>query len=280
MAYERFYQAWANRRRNPFSKTENPVIKQETGLVIPTSSPYFIQLVELPLKETPSSVIVFNVTDNQYMTEVQTSPGQGQFRVDYPEPDGEGTGLIEFSSYDAGKTVNITYKATGSPVVTEFLDAIIENYKPSYPGIMASDTVRNSNDAEKSQASPTSWSKSKEIKLNESMPGSLKVYWEMKSETAQERVQSKLCVNGVQVGEIKESSSTVYQPFSEVITGGINKNDLIQIYVYSPDGAVIYVQNMRFCYDRAIVTIGGYTLVNPLPVEEEYVLDVTNQDPF
>ncbi len=276
----RFFQSWANRRRNPFTDQENPVEKQETGLIIPTSAPYLVQLLEVPLKEMPSSVTIYNVTDSQYMTEVATFPAQGQFRVDYPEPGGEGTGLVEFNSADAGKVINIGYKGTGSPIVTEFLDAIIEDYKPSYPGIMASDTVRNSNDAEKSQASPTGWSKSKEIKLNESMPGSLKVYWEMKSETAQERVQSKLCVNGVQVGEIKESSSTVYQPFSEVITGGINKNDLIQIYVYSPDGAVIYVQNMRFCYDRAIVTIGGYTLVNPLPVEEEYVLDVTNQDPF
>ena len=124
---ERFRKAWANRRRNPFTDQDLAVDKNENGLVIPTSAPYFIQLVEVPRKDVPSTVSVYNVTDSVYMTEVTGSPGQNEFRVDYPEPDGEGTGLVEFSSLDAGKTVNVSYKATGSAVVTEFLDTLISH---------------------------------------------------------------------------------------------------------------------------------------------------------
>jgi len=123
----RFRQAWANRRRNPFTDQELSVDKAENGLIIPSAAPYAVQLVELPRKDTPSTVTVYNVTNSVWMTETASSPGQNEFRVDYPEPDGEGTGLVEFSSLDAGKEVNVTYKATGSPIVTEFIDTLMSH---------------------------------------------------------------------------------------------------------------------------------------------------------
>ncbi|MEA3485159.1 MAG: hypothetical protein U9R03_00435, partial [Candidatus Aerophobetes bacterium] len=61
-------------------------------------------------------------------TEVLTAPAQSQFRVDYPPPDGEGTGLVEFNQNDTEKEVRVSYKATGSPMLSEFLDT-----KISYP---------------------------------------------------------------------------------------------------------------------------------------------------
>lgn len=120
----RFRRTWINRRRNPFTQMDLPTQKEELAM-IPVTSPYFIQLTELPKKDSPSTVQIVFTSNQQSLTEVSSSPAQGQFRVDYPEPDGEGTGLIEFNANDAGKEVQITYYGLGSPVVTEFLDTLM-----------------------------------------------------------------------------------------------------------------------------------------------------------
>ena len=125
---ERFKGAYANWRYNPFTDAYMTVDKTEDNLYIPASSPFLIQLLELPKKDTPSTVTVWCYDTSGYFTEVATAPAQGQFRVDYPPADGKGTGLIEFNQNDATKQVRIFYKATGSPVLEEFL-----NTKLSWP---------------------------------------------------------------------------------------------------------------------------------------------------
>lgn len=125
---ERFKNAYSNWRYNPFTDSYMLVDKTEDNLYIPASSPYTIQLLELPKNEVPSTVTVYCYDISDYFTEVLTAPAQGEFRVDYPPPDGKGTGLIEFNQNDAGKEVRIFYKATGSPVLEEFL-----NTKISWP---------------------------------------------------------------------------------------------------------------------------------------------------
>jgi len=277
MAYERFYKSWANRRRNPFTKTENPLLKQETGLIIPTSSPYLIQLVETPLKEAPSSIIVFNVTDNQYMTEVQTAPGQGQFRVDYPEPDGEGTGLIEFSSLDAGKVVNVTYKGTGSPVVTEFLEAVLEGFDNAVLGTVASGNVKNSNDTEKTTTSTTPV-KLKEIKINQNYSGSIRVIWLMACEQGR-GVWGQVYKNGTPVGSEQGTGSQGWQSFTQDISGGLQGGDLIQIYVRAASGDTGHIKNMKLGFNWYIISFKNWILSTPLSLTNTDPLDATNQDP-
>ena len=120
---ERFKEGYSNHRWNPFDDADMAVDKTEDDLYVPGSTPFVLQLLEVPRKNTPSSVAIYNYDDGAYMTEVETSPTQGQFRVDYPAPDGEGTGLIEFNSNDNGKRIRVAYKATGSPIVSEFLDS-------------------------------------------------------------------------------------------------------------------------------------------------------------
>jgi hypothetical protein len=277
MAHERFYRAWANRRRNPFTKTENPVIKQENGLVIPTSSPYLVQLVETPLKEIPSSVTVYNVTDNQYMTEVQTAPGQGQFRVDYPEPDGEGTGLVEFSSLDAGKEVNVTYKGTGSPVVTEFLEAMMEGFDNAVLGTAASFTVKHSNDDEKTTTS-TAPAKLKETKINKSYPGSVRVIWRMACEQGG-GVWAQVYKNGTPLGSEQGTDSQNWRQFTQDITDGLQEGDLIQIYVRAASGDTGHIKNMKLGFDWYIISFKNWILSSPLALTNTDPLDATNQDP-
>lgn len=125
---ERFKNAYSNWRYNPFTDTYMTSDKTEDNLYIPSSSPYLKQLLELPKKEVPSTVTVYCYDTSNYFTEVLTAPAQGEFRVDYPPADGKGTGLVEFNQNDAGKQIRIFYKATGSPVLEEFL-----NTKVSWP---------------------------------------------------------------------------------------------------------------------------------------------------
>lgn len=125
---ERFKESYKNWRYNPFTGADMAVDKEEDNLFIPSGSPFLIQLLEQPRKNTPTSVTVYCYDDIASFTEVVTSPSQGEFRVDYPPEDGEGTGLIEFNQNDADKQVKINYKATGSPALAEYLDT-----KVSYP---------------------------------------------------------------------------------------------------------------------------------------------------
>jgi hypothetical protein len=130
---QRFIDAYINWRYNPFTSGDMAVDKTEDNLSIPSGSPFFIQLLEVPRKNTPTSITVYNYNDGGYMTEAAHPPAQGQFSVDYPAPDGKGTGLVEFNSADANKQVRVAYKATGSPIVSEFLDSKVSWPSPS-PG--------------------------------------------------------------------------------------------------------------------------------------------------
>lgn len=129
----RFINSYSNRRFNPFSSGDMAVDKTEDNLYIPSGSPFFIQLLEVPRKNTPTSITVYNYDNGAYMTEAAHPPAQGQFTVDYPAPDGKGTGLVEFNSADANKQVRVAYKATGSPIVSEFLDSKVSWPSPA-PG--------------------------------------------------------------------------------------------------------------------------------------------------
>ena len=129
----RFIGGYANHRYNPFTSADMAISKTEDHVAVPSSSPFCLQLLEVPRKETPSTVVVYNYTDGITMTEVVTSPTLSQYRVDYPSPAGQGTGMIEFNSGDGGKDIRVQYKATGSPVIAEFLDTLVHWPSPT-PG--------------------------------------------------------------------------------------------------------------------------------------------------
>lgn len=129
----RFIGGYADHRYNPFTSADMAISKTEDHVAVPSSSPFCLQLLEVPRKETPSTVVVYNYTDGITMTEVVTTPTLGQYWVDYPSPAGQGTGMIAFNSGDAGKDIRVQYKATGSPVVAEFLDTFIPWPSPT-PG--------------------------------------------------------------------------------------------------------------------------------------------------
>jgi len=103
-------------RFNPFSNIAEPLhIIGETH-VIPSSTPYFIRLNEVPVKDAPSTVSL--TIAGVAATEVAAEPAAGEFRCDYTtgadSDENWNTGLIQFNAADAGKLVEVTYNGLGT----------------------------------------------------------------------------------------------------------------------------------------------------------------------
>lgn len=116
----------SNMRINPFigdGGTTNYVDFTEVH-IIPAVSPFVVRLNEVPQKKDPSNMKVVYVDETTgaptttVLTEVAATPGAGEFRPDYStNADGDedwNTGLIEFSSADAGKSIQVSYTGMGT----------------------------------------------------------------------------------------------------------------------------------------------------------------------
>lgn len=128
----------SNIRINPFigdGGTATYINLTETH-IIPSVSPYVIRLNEVPEKQDPSNIRAVWVDSStgavtaSALAEVAATPAAGEFRPDYStKADGNdnwNTGLIEFSSVDAGKIVQISYTGMGT------LAAVQSNKYPSW----------------------------------------------------------------------------------------------------------------------------------------------------
>lgn len=128
----------SNIRINPFvgdGGTTTYINLTETH-IIPSVSPYVIRLNEVPEKQDPSNIRAVWVDSAtgavtaSALTEVAATPAAGEFRPDYStKADGNeawNTGLVEFSSVDAGKVVQISYTGMGT------LAAVQSNKYPSW----------------------------------------------------------------------------------------------------------------------------------------------------
>lgn len=116
----------SNIRINPFigdGGTTNYVDFTEVH-IIPAVSPFVVRLNEVPQKKDPSNIKVVYMNETTgaptttALTEVAATPGAGEFRPDYStNADGDedwNTGLIEFSSADAGKSIQVSYTGMGT----------------------------------------------------------------------------------------------------------------------------------------------------------------------
>lgn len=116
-----------NYRLNPFNDTLNTVTITNETHIVPSSSPYTIQLCEAPKKDAPSTITLRIA--GTVAQEVAAYPAAGQFWPDYSTNadgnEGWNTGTILFNSADAGKTVTVTYKATGSIVWADTVNTYI-----------------------------------------------------------------------------------------------------------------------------------------------------------
>lgn len=130
-----------NLRYNPFTQTYTPFGYGYSGNdkevhTIPSSSPYWIYLNEIPREDSPSTLFV-NEQGGGSFTEVSftTSPATNQFRVVYGS-DGTttvttaGQGIVEFNSADAGKTVEVQYYGLGFILDKKFVNNTLKVSNP------------------------------------------------------------------------------------------------------------------------------------------------------
>lgn len=96
---------------------------------------------------------------------------------------------------------------------------------------VASDNIFQSNDAGKSVNS-TTMTKKKEIKVNRAMKGTIRIYFELKTNNATYGVaQGQIYKNGSPIGTLRQTSSTTYIPFTEDLAVDLLPDDLLQIYI-------------------------------------------------
>lgn len=112
-------------RYNPFSDVSTAVQAVERHL-IPATSPYVVNLNEVPQKNSPSTMAVKEITAvsgdvvtyGSTFAEVAANPAAGEFWSDYNTgADGDkgwNTGKLLFAASDAGKLVEVSYTATGT----------------------------------------------------------------------------------------------------------------------------------------------------------------------
>lgn len=111
--------AIVNLRLNPFTNVLSAKAITNEEHTIPETSPYTIRLIEVPRKDSPSTLVV-KFKGGSTLSEVAANPSSGQFWADYnTNPTGYdnwNTGTLLFSSADAGKTVQVTYNGIGTLV--------------------------------------------------------------------------------------------------------------------------------------------------------------------
>jgi hypothetical protein len=89
---------------------------------------YGIRLTEIPQQSSPSTVSITEyITGGQEFSEVPFSryPGPDEYRVDYGVR-GKQSGLVQFSRFDDGRTVVVTYYGLGAVLSRENIDELIE----------------------------------------------------------------------------------------------------------------------------------------------------------
>lgn len=115
----------SNYRHDPFSDVSTATTFTERH-IIPSASPYVINLNEIPQKNSPSTMTVKKITNVKGSTvtygntfaEVAANPSSNEFWPDYNTgADGDenwNTGKLLFNSSNAGQLVEIRYTATGT----------------------------------------------------------------------------------------------------------------------------------------------------------------------
>jgi len=121
-----------NYRFNPFTATNTFTVITDEVHAIPSSSPYWVRLHEVPDQSytdpTSGTPVYIRNADGMVFTEVSGSPGLNEFRVDYTYK----TGWVEFNSGNAGEIILVCYRGTGSPVEAEIVNAL-QWFQPATP---------------------------------------------------------------------------------------------------------------------------------------------------
>ncbi len=144
---------------------------------------------------------------------------------------------------------------------------------------VASSNLRNSNDTERYQTN-TDWVKVKEVVVNAAL-AACTIKFDMKNDGSTYVAHGQICKNDVAIGTDQTRNANTYATYSQDFTAlNAVATDKIQIYGKNEQAAnSVYIQNMRFYYDKQITKIGGVTLTTPLASSDDPTISMTNQDP-
>lgn len=143
--------------------------------------------------------------------------------------------------------------------------------------ITAAATVTINNATSKS-TTQTGYTKVKEIKINETWPGSWTCAFTITGDSTH-LAYGKVYVNEVAKGAEHSSFEPDGEAFTDDITLDLAANDLIQIYAHRVTGGTCAIKNMSLKYRWDIKAIGGKTLSTALQTTDTTVISTTNQDP-
>lgn len=180
----------------------------------------------------------------------------------------KGVTTISNKAVIAGWTVNKLLEGAGAGADPIEIDAV-----GNTEAIIVSDTLRNSNDTERTTAA-VAYTNVKEVKLNAALSG-CRIKFDLKGMT--NWGYARIYKNGVAIGTERQDNAEVYATFSEDFAGFV-ADDLIQIYAYNSGGGTTYVRNMRFYYDGRITHLHGTELTSALS-KVISAISMTNQDP-
>lgn len=146
--------------------------------------------------------------------------------------------------------------------------------------VRGSETLRNSNDAEKTTTSDT-YVKKKEVLLNADLDG-CRIKFDLYGQTSNNAAtKGRIYKNGSPIGveRYRSGATTGWTTYDEDFTG-FSSGDLIQIYIHR-EGPVVNgrVRNMRFYYSEKITDIGSDELETDLYTTVDPSMSMTNQDP-
>lgn len=103
-------------RYDQFENVALPVEVIDETHIIPSSSPFSIRLIEIPVKDNPSTMTA--TIGGVPLAEVSATPGVNEFWPDYStSADGDpywNTGEILFNTSRAGQTVKVSYRKSGT----------------------------------------------------------------------------------------------------------------------------------------------------------------------
>lgn len=144
-------------------------------------------------------------------------------------------------------------------------------------GVAIGTTAVVSNNTEKSTSS-TSYTKLKELRIDETVSGTVVVSFDLYSSGSGD-VMARVYLNGVAVGDEETVTGSTPETFTYDYANPTN-GDLIQVYGKRvTSGNDCYVLNHQLAYKWRINSISGETLASPLDLSKTTEILHTHQDP-
>ena len=122
-------------RFDPFTEADQAIDISSEEKAVPSNTPYYVNLEEVPRQDSPSLITAYDVTGGLTLSEISGTPATGEFNVDYKYQ----TGKVRFNAAQAGNTIRFDYKGTGHVIAGTFINILSDWIGKNY-------TVENDHD--------------------------------------------------------------------------------------------------------------------------------------